>query len=148
MKIYIGADHRGFELKKNLLSYLSQRYEVEDLGAKEFIDNDDFVDYAINVGKKVSQNSANYGIVICGSGAGVEIAANKVNGVRCSLGQSKEQVSKAREADNINVLAISSDFTNFEMVKELVDSFLNTQYLASENHNRRIDKLKAFEINE
>lgn len=145
MKIYIGADHRGFELKKNLLEYLSQNHEVEDLGAKEFVDGDDFVDYAIEVGTKVSQSDSDYGLVICGSGAGVEIATNKVRGIRSSLGQSKEQVSKAREDDDINILAISSDFTDFEKAKELVDAFLNTDYVNSENHQRRIGKIKAYE---
>ena len=113
MKIYLAADHRGFELKNKLVNYLSQKHETEDLGATQFIDNDDFVDYAVDVGKKISQNMQDKGIVICGSGAGVEVASNKVKGIRCSLGQSKEQVQKAREADDINLLAISSYFTNF-----------------------------------
>lgn len=148
MKIYVGADHRGFELKNKLISYLSQMHEVEDLGAVQFVDDDDFVDYAINVGKKISQNPISRGLVICGSGAGVEIASNKVKGVRCSLGQSSEQVKKAREADDINILAISSDFTDFEKAKELTEAFLETQYINSENHQRRIDKIKEFENNE
>lgn len=148
MKIYIGADHRGFELKNKLIGYLPQKYEVEDLGANEFVDNDDFVEYAIGVAKKTSQNPQDRGIVICGSGAGVEIASNKVKGVRCSLGQSSQQVQRAREADDINVLAIASDFTDFEKAKELVDTFLSTQYVNSENHQRRINKIKEFEQNE
>lgn len=148
MKIYIGADHRGFELKKKLFDFLSQKYEVEDLGAREFVDNDDFVEYALDVAKRTSQNPQDRGIVICGSGAGVEIASNKVKGVRCSLGQSRDQVQKAREADDINILAISSDFTDFEKAKELVDAFLSTQYINSENHQRRINKIKEFDQNE
>ncbi|OGH10745.1 MAG: hypothetical protein A3B38_03500 [Candidatus Levybacteria bacterium RIFCSPLOWO2_01_FULL_36_13] len=148
MKIYLAADHRGFELKNKLVNYLSQKHETEDLGATQFIDNDDFVDYAVDVGKKISQNMQDKGIVICGSGAGVEVASNKVKGIRCSLGQSKEQVQKAREADDINVLAIASDFTDFEKAKELADAFLDTQYINSENHQRRIDKIKEFESNE
>lgn len=145
MKIYIGADHRGFELKQKLFDYLARDHDIQDLGAREFTDNDDFVEYAVNVALKVSQENSSRGIVICGSGAGVEIAANKVKGVRCSLGQSREQVSKAREADNINVLAISSDFTDLETAKALVEAFLSTQYINSENHQRRIEKIKGLE---
>lgn len=145
MKIYLGGDHRGFELKQKLFDYLAKEHDVQDFGAREFTDNDDFVEYAINVALKTSQENSSRGIVICGSGAGVEIASNKVKGVRSSLGQSRDQVKKAREADDINVLAIASDFTDFEKAKELVDAFLGTQYINSENHQRRIEKIKAFE---
>lgn len=146
MAIFLGADHRGFELKSQIKSWLlANGFEAEDLGASQFVDNDDFIEYAASVGQKVSANKDSKGIVICGSGAGVEITANKVKGIRCSLGQSAEQITKAREADDINVLAIASDFTNIEKAKDLIDSFLETSFIPNENHNRRIEKIKNLE---
>ncbi|MEK7551332.1 MAG: RpiB/LacA/LacB family sugar-phosphate isomerase [Patescibacteria group bacterium] len=146
MTIYLGADHRGFELKNQVKSWLLENgFEVLDLGANEVIPTDDFVEYAVNVGQKVSQNKDLKGIVICGSGAGVEIAANKIKEVRCSLGQSKEQIQKAREDDDINILAISSDFTNIENAKDLIEAFLQTDFISNENHNRRIEKISNLE---
>lgn len=146
MTIFLGADHRGFELKKTLIDWLlANGFEVKDQGADEFLDNDDFVEYAVNVGEKVAKDKAAKGIVICGSGAGVEIAANKVKAVRCSLGQSAQQITKAREADDINVLAIASDFTNIEKAKDLIETFLKTSFIPNENHLRRIEKMNNIE---
>ncbi|MBI2025974.1 MAG: RpiB/LacA/LacB family sugar-phosphate isomerase [Candidatus Levybacteria bacterium] len=146
MTIFLGADHRGFELKNKIKSYLlNSGFEVRDLGANEFVEMDDFVEYAVSVGQKVSETLDSKGIVICGSGAGVEIAANKVKAVRCSLGQSAQQIKKAREDDDINVLAIASDFTDIERAKDLIESFLKTDFVPNENHVRRIEKIKALE---
>ena len=146
MTIFLGADHRGFELKKALIDWLlANGFEIEDLGADQFLDNDDFVEYAVNVGEKVSKDKTAKGIVICGSGAGVEIAANKVKAIRCSLGQSVEQITKAREADDINVLAIASDFTDSQKAKDLVETFLKTSFIPNENHLRRIEKINNIE---
>lgn len=146
MTIFLGADHRGFELKKTLIDWLlANGFEVKDLGADEFLDNDDFVEYAVNVGEKVAKDKTAKGIVICGSGAGVEIAANKVKAVRCSLGQSVEQITKAREADDVNVLAIAADFTDSQKAKDLVETFLKTSFIPNENHLRRIEKINNIE---
>lgn len=146
MTIFLGADHRGFELKKTLIDWLLVNgFEVKDLGADEFLDNDDFVEYAVNVGEKVAKDKTAKGIVICGSGAGVEIAANKVKAVRCSLGQSVEQITKAREADDVNVLAIAADFTDSQKAKDLVETFLKTSFIPNENHLRRIEKINNIE---
>lgn len=146
MTIFLGADHRGFELKKTLIDWLlANGFEVKDLGADEFLDNDDFIEYAVSVGEKVAKDKAAKGIVICGSGAGVEIAANKVKAVRCSLGQSVEQITKAREADDVNVLAIAADFTDSQKAKDLVETFLKTSFIPNENHLRRIEKINNIE---
>lgn len=146
MTIYLGADHRGFELKNQVKSWLLDNgFKVLDLGANQFIKTDDFVEYAVSVGQNVSQNKDSKGIVICGSGAGVEIAANKIEGIRCSLGQSKEQVQKAREDDDINVLALASDFITTEKAKDMIESFLQTDFISSDKHNRRIEKISNLE---
>lgn len=146
MTIYLGADHRGFELKNQVKSWLLDNgFKVLDLGANQFIKTDDFVEYAVSVGQNVSQNKDSKGIVICGSGAGVEITANKIEGIRCSLGQSKEQVQKAREDDDINVLALASDFITTEKAKDMIESFLQTDFISSDKHNRRIEKISNLE---
>ena len=146
MKIFIGADHRGFELKEKLKNFLqAEGHEVEDLGALSYEEGDDFVEYAINVARQTVNERGGRGILLCGSGAGVEIAANKVKAIRCSLGQSVEQITKAREADDINVLAIAADFTDSQKAKDLVETFLKTSFIPNENHLRRIEKINNIE---
>ncbi len=146
MTIFLGADHRGFTLKNQIKSWLLEKdFDVQDLGANSFVASDDFVEYAVSVGEKTTEEKGTKGIVICGSGAGVEIAANKVKGARCTLGQSADQVKKAREADDVNVLAIASDFTDFEKAKIIIESFLQTSFIPSENHTRRIEKISKLD---
>lgn len=145
--IYIGADHRGFELKSRINAWLQGRgYEFEDLGAFAYNHDDDYADYAILVGQSVGQHaSATRGIVICGSGVGVDIAANKVNNVRCGLGFEKDQVHAARKDDNINVLALAADNTSVEKAFELVETFLETEFVESDRYQRRIEKIGRYE---
>ncbi len=149
--IFIGADHRGFELKAKIDKWLAGRgYEFEDLGAYEHDTSDDYVDYAIAVGERISpqsstHNAQNRGIVICGSGAGADIAANKVIGVRCGLGWEPDQVYAARKDDNINVLALASDNIEEEKALKLVETFLETEFVQSDKYLRRIEKIKRFE---
>jgi ribose 5-phosphate isomerase B len=146
MKIYLGADHLGFELKNQIKDWLLQKgHEVEDCGPTEYLHGDDFIEYAVKVAQSVVQLPENRGVVICGSGAGVEIAANKIKGVRCSLGQSPEQIVKARNADDINILAIAGEFTDLEKAKKLINAFLETAYDPAERHERRINKIKELE---
>ena len=146
MTIYIGADHRGFELKNQLKNWLeTSGHHVEDLGALEHTLRDDYTDYAASVAGKVSEEIGRRGIVICGSGAGVDITANKIKGVRCVLGFNVEQVKAARNDDNVNILALASDFTLFEDAKILIETFLSTAYDPTDNHARRIEKIKNLE---
>ncbi|KKQ75098.1 MAG: Ribose 5-phosphate isomerase [Candidatus Woesebacteria bacterium GW2011_GWB1_38_5b] len=163
MKIYIGADHKGYNLKEEIKQWLiSNNHQVEDCGASELTPMDDYVDYAKNVGNKVSEEKARLaedssqnevgeprrgsrGIVICGSGAGVDITANKINGIRACLGFNIEQVKAARADDDVNVLALSSDFTIFDDAKLLIDAFLKTPFDPTDNHVRRIEKIKSLE---
>ena len=146
MKVYLGADHRGYKLKNQLKAWLVENgYQVEDCGPKEYIEGDDFVGYAVSVAQSVVQNAGDRGVVICGSGAGAEIAANKIKKVRCSLGQSIEQIIKARDADNINILAIAGEFTDLEKAKAFVKTFLETAYNAIDRHQRRINQIEDIE---
>lgn len=97
MQIYIGADHRGFELKQHLVEWLRQQGRmVEDCGNPVLDPHDDFVDFAAQVGRKVAANPDSLGIVICGSGAGVVMAANKIAGIRCSLALNEDAARHAR----------------------------------------------------
>lgn len=141
MKVFIGTDHRGFELKEKLKTTFSE-YGFVDLGNSVLDSGDDYPDYGLVVGKAVIENGA-LGIVICGSGVGISIAANKVNGVRCALCWKEEIAKQAREHLDANVLAIPSDFLSFEEVKEIVKVFLETKFSGEERHKRRIEKLES-----
>ncbi|MCX7955808.1 MAG: RpiB/LacA/LacB family sugar-phosphate isomerase [Patescibacteria group bacterium] len=143
MTIFIGADHRGLELKNQIIEYLHEKdIRIEDLGAYEYNSEDDYPDFAKKVAQAVLQNPDNHlGIVICGSGVGVTICANRFKGIRCALGFDEKQIIHARENDHINVLALASDYTDFEKAKNLVDSFLNSYCKNEEKYLRRIKKL-------
>lgn len=145
--IYIGADHRGIELKAHINSWLKGRgYEFEDVGAYEYNRGDDYVDFAIDVAQRVAKMpEKHWGIVLCGSGVGVAIAANKVKGVRCGLGFEVDQVYEARKDDNINVLALAANNTDEIKALELVEKFLETEFVRSDSYLRRIEKIKRYE---
>lgn len=141
MKVFIGADHRGYELKEKLKTFLiGLGYEVEECGNNVLDSNDDYPDYGFSVGKRVVE-SKGLGIVICGSGVGISIAANKVKGVRCALAWRTDVAKQAREHLDANVLALPSDFLSFEESKEIVKVFLETKFSGEERHIRRINKI-------
>lgn len=144
MTIFIGADHRGFQLKNDIMEYLqSQNIRVEDMGNYEYDAHDDFPDYAQKVAQAVLQNPEQFlGIVICGSGAGVNIAANRYNGIYCTIGFSKDQIESARGHDHINVIALASDHTSLDDAKEIVDTFIKTPLNHGEKYKRRLDKIE------
>lgn len=145
--IYIGADHRGFELKAKINKWLSGReYDFEDMGSFEYDSTDDYVDPAIAVAQKVSASpDVHWGIVICGSGVGAEIAANKVKGIRCGLGFEEDQVHAARKDDNINVLSLAADNTDEFKALELVEKFMDTDFVKSDRYLRRLEKIERYE---
>lgn len=143
MTIFIGADHRGFELKNKLIEYLQEKnIRVQDLGNYQYDVNDDYPDFSNKVAEAVLQNPAEFlGIVICGSGVGVAIATNRQKGIRCALGFAANQVTHARENDHINVLALPSDLIDLDQAKLLVDAFLSSTPKEEEKYLRRIKKL-------
>jgi len=145
--IYLGADHRGFELKGKIAAWLSGRgYAFEDKGAFTYDRDDDYVDFAVAVGQAVAKSPEDHrGIVICGSGVGVDVACNKVTGVRCGLGFQADQVSCARKDDNINVLAIAADNCADDQVLMLVEKFFETEFTRSDKYVRRIEKISRYE---
>ncbi len=148
MKVYLGADHRGFALKEKIKAWLlTQGHEGIDLGNTVYDQNDDYPDFAFAVAETVAKDNDSRGIVICGSGVGVTIAANKIGGARCSTGISPEEVKRGREDDDLNILAISADYTSEDQAKALAAAFLDTAFKGDERHVRRLNKIKQKEGN-
>ncbi|MDA1316525.1 MAG: RpiB/LacA/LacB family sugar-phosphate isomerase [bacterium] len=147
MTIFIGADHRGFELKNRLVEYLQNKdIRVEDLGNYEYEPEDDYPDYAQKVAQAVLQHPDNFlGIVICGSGIGVCMAANRNKGIYCGMGVNKEQVKHGRENDHINVLSLSSDLSSQEEAEQMIDAFIETKPIEKEKYKRRLQKIDGNE---
>lgn len=141
MNIYIGADYRGEELKKKIIGYLSSNYNVIDIGLKK-----DYTDAAFMVGEKVRDEEGTIGIVICGSGQGVCIAANKVKGIGCIRAASKQDAIFGRDHDLANVLALGSEVTtDFTEVCEIIDTFINTPASTLERRVKRIQQIRKYE---
>jgi len=145
--LYIGADHRGYNLKEALKAYLKElNFNIEDMGAFELNPEDDYPDFAAAVAKKVAENpEENRGILLCGSGVGVDIVANKIKGVRSALCFDANQAKASRNDDNTNVLSLASDFTAEEKAKEIVKTWLETPYAKLEKYERRLNKIKDIE---
>ena len=142
--IYLGADHRGYEFKENLAKRMvGWGYDFVDVSEKKTA-GDDYPDVAVKVAKKVVEEKVK-GILICGSGGGVCVTANKVAGIRAGLGFGEKQVRKMREDDNINLLCLSADWVDERKNMELVKTFLETMFGSEERQIRRIKKIEKYE---
>ncbi|MCX6589304.1 MAG: ribose 5-phosphate isomerase B [Acidobacteria bacterium] len=147
MKIAIGSDHAGFELKEQLRDTLrAAGYEVADLGTAS-TESTDYPDFAAAVARAVRDGQAGKGILICSSGVGMSIAANKIKGIRAALGTNPEEVSFVRRHNDANVLAIGAKYTGAALAGELVNIFLTTEFEGG-RHQRRLDKIKVLEQTE
>ena len=140
-KLFIGADHRGFEKKNQLADYFKQNYEVIDLGAEIYQETDDYNDFAIRVAKAVLGNPGSKGILLCGSAHGISIQANRFKGVRAIVGYNIDLAKLGREHNDANVLCLSSDYQDLENMKNIADVFLNAQFLNEERLVRRNNRL-------
>jgi ribose 5-phosphate isomerase B len=148
MIIYIAADHRGVYLKETLKKALKKDgYEIMDAGNPEPSPDDDYPDFAAAVAEKVSgtQSGDVRGIVICGSGFGVDIAANKFKGVRSALAMSPEHIRAGRNDDDVNVLSLASNFITPEGALDITRMFLATPFKAENRYVRRLDEIKKIE---
>ncbi|MBI3576649.1 RpiB/LacA/LacB family sugar-phosphate isomerase [Candidatus Gottesmanbacteria bacterium] len=155
MKIYIGADHRGFKLKERVKPWLTSRgYDLIDCGNTVYDKEDDYPDFAFAVADSIAKVGSlsspgslpqAMGIVFCGSGVGVTIAANRVPGARCSTGISTVEVARGRADDDLNILAISADYTLEGEAKAMIETFLTTSFIGDERHSRRLQKIVARE---
>jgi ribose 5-phosphate isomerase B len=146
--LYIASDHAGFQLKKEIVKYLKIQLnkEVEDLGPTAFVDTDDFPDFAFPLAKTVAKNKDSFGILICGTGQGMCIAANKIKGAYAIMGYNIHATELGRKHNNANILCLpgrllpSADFTN-----AIVKKFLETKFDGDARFVRRNNKIKDLE---
>ncbi|MDR4509628.1 MAG: ribose-5-phosphate isomerase [Candidatus Brocadiaceae bacterium] len=152
MKIFIGTDHAGFELKEELKRFLEDSgCEVKDLGAYEFNDTDDYPDFIFPVVEAVAKDIArgldSRGIVIGGSGQGEAIVANKVKSIRAAVVYDEYSAKMSREHNDANIISLGSRTLDISKAKQLVKLWLETPFSNEERHIRRIEKIKAIEGN-
>lgn len=144
MKIALGSDHAGLELKKEIIKHLqSKNVEFNDFGTLTE-DSCDYPDYALMVGEEVSAKKYDFGILVCGTGIGISIAANKVPGVRAALCSDTFSAHACREHNDANILAIGSRVVGVGLALDIVDSFLNAEFQGI-RHVKRIEKIKQIE---
>lgn len=141
MRIAIGSDHAGYELKEKIKSFLDGKNDVEDMGtdSKESVDYPDFA-------KKVAEavlGGCEFGILICGSGIGMSIAANKFPGIRAAFCMNPELAKASREHNNANVLTLGARFIDEDIAKKTVKAFLETEFINEERHLRRVKKMSS-----
>lgn len=146
MRIYLGADHAGFEMKNIIKDHLeSKGFEVVDCGAHEYDASDDYPAFCIDAARKTVADEGSLGIVLGGSGNGEQIAANKVPGARCALAWSVETAKLAREHNNAQLIGLGGRMHSQEQALEIVDAFVTQEWSKEERHQRRIDILSEYE---
>lgn len=146
--VYIGADHRGFELKEKIATWLFEMGKhYQDLGADVYNPDDDYPKYAEEVSSLVAKTEGAKGILLCGSGVGVEVVANKFDGIRAAIGKNVLQVTAGRRDDDMNVLVIASDFTTEKEAKAMLIAFIETKFSGAARHERRLEEIKKIEAN-
>lgn len=144
MNIYIAGDHRAFDQKQKLVSWLQlNKYTVIDCGNTRYEPLDDYSDFAFILTHKMNPEK-DKGIAMCGSGVGVSIAINRIKKFRCVLGFNRDQIKHAVENDHCNVLALASDYFDVEKLKSFIEIFLNSQPKTDEKYIRRITKLDTY----
>jgi RpiB/LacA/LacB family sugar-phosphate isomerase len=144
--IYLASDHRGFKSKEELKKYLGRLgYNFEDLGNKIFDPEDDYPDFAARVAKKVSKEPKNKGILICGSGLGMTMVANKFKKIRAALCFNEKMAQLSRSHNDANILCLSADFLSLAKIKRIVKIWLETKFSGEEKHQRRLAKIKKYE---
>jgi ribose 5-phosphate isomerase B len=142
MKIVIGSDHRGYPLKEDLINFFRETsVDYKDVGTNS-TDSADYPDYAKLVGNSIVNEGYDFGVLICGSGIGVSIAANKVKGLRAVNANNNNMAEMARKHNNANVICFGSDFIDIDKAKRFFEIFINTEFESGERHLRRIQKLE------
>jgi ribose 5-phosphate isomerase B len=146
MKIAVGADHGGFPLNQRVIAELrGAGHEIEDFGTHDGTRPDDYPDYAIAVGRAIQTGKVEIGILICGSGVGACVAANKLHGVRAALCSDTYSAHQSREHDDCNVLCLGARVIGPELAMELVRSFVAARFTGEERHVRRLAKVEQIE---
>jgi RpiB/LacA/LacB family sugar-phosphate isomerase len=145
MRIAIGSDHAGYDLKQELAAYVkSLGHDIQDLGThgRESVD---YPDYAEAVGKAIIEGSAERGILICGSGVGASVAANKMPGIRAGTCHDTYSAHQGVEHDDMNIIVVGSRVIGIELAREIVRTFLGAEFSKEERHRRRLGKVKDIE---
>jgi len=145
MRIVLGSDHAGYDLKRELTGFLHDLgHEIIDVGANS-PDPVDYPDYAEALAKVIRENRADRGVLICGSGVGASIAANKIPGIRAGICHDTYSAHQSVEHDNINVLVMGARIIGIALAKDIAQAFLNAEFTGEERHIRRLKKVKEIE---
>lgn len=143
MKVFIGADHRGYQLKEKIKRILEKLHiEHEDLGNHVYDKDDDFPTFAKRVAQKVQKERGSFGILLCGSGVGVDIVANRFKNIRSCLAINPAQVAKVREHDDVNILSVAADYIDEAKTESFLRSFLFTPFQGEERQVRRLKQIE------
>lgn len=147
MRVALGSDHAGYEQKERIKAHLTEQgLEVDDLGTDSADESVDYPDFAFRVGQAVAGGDADYGVLVCGTGVGMAMAANKIEGVRAANVTDPEFAGLARAHNDANVVAVSGRFVPLEVNQRIVDAFLKTSFEGG-RHERRVDKIRNAEKN-
>ena len=149
MKIAIGADHAGYDMKKDLIDFVEEQgHTVHDVGTFDPGKPDDYPDYAVLVADAVRSGQAERGILVCGSGVGVSVAANKFRGIRAGLCHDHYSAHQGVEHDDMNVIVFGARIIGPMMARDATTAFLNAKFSGEERHVRRLNKVKKIEADE
>jgi len=144
--VALAADHGGFVLKEELLPWLKgQGVELFDLGAHSYNPGDDYPDFAKVLGQAIASGIAGRGILICGSGVGASVAANKIKGIRAAICHDTYSARQGVEHDDMNILCLGSRVIGLELAKELIEAYLKASFTGEERHCRRLNKVLEME---
>ncbi|MEV4538264.1 ribose-5-phosphate isomerase [Asanoa sp. NPDC049518] len=147
MRVYLGSDHAGFELKSHLVNHLATvGYDVVDVGAHTYDAEDDYPAFCLHTGAKVVADEGSLGIVIGGSGNGEQIAANKIKGVRAALIWNLDTARLSRQHNDANVAGVGARQHSLDEATALVEAFLSTEFSGAERHSRRIAEVADYEV--
>jgi ribose 5-phosphate isomerase B len=149
MKISIGADHAGYDMKQHLAEYIRKLgQQVHDVGTFEPGKPDDYPDYAVLVAQDIRSGAAERGILVCGSGVGVSVAANKFKGIRAAMCHDHYSAHQGVEHDDMNVLVLGARIIGQMTAEDATEAFLKANFSGEERHLRRLNKVKGIEQNE
>lgn len=146
MRIIIGADHAGYDLKEKVrLDLEAQGHQVVDVGASEYLSDDDYPDYSAAVARAVVSGQGERGILICGSGVGASIAANKITGARACLCHDIYSAAQGVEHDDMNILCLGGQIIGLALARKLIAGFLDAEFIDAGRYLRRLEKVIALE---
>jgi len=148
MKVYLAADHGGYKLKEEIKNWLKEWHiEFEDMGAHKYDKDDDYPDFAWPAAMEVGKTPGSMGVLVCRSGQGESIVANKARGARAAIAWNEHSAEAARHDDDANILCLPADYVTLDQAKAIVHVFLLTKFGKNERFQRRVDKVKKIDVN-